>query len=151
MLSAVCQVLMVDFWYIVNVFSTIRELGFSNSLGLVYNKLKIKYRNKLIKQLDLNCGLVKYDVNSYAVQYEVRGKPYKIFLTKTVRRPKDPKVRAFVDGVEITEELYKWLGPYYDFHTHRITPNILGYSKIRIQSPIKNDLIFRDDDEIFLT
>lgn len=153
-LCKTCRTLSDDFWYLVNVFSTIRKLGLLNCTELMFAKIKTKYRNKLVKQLNIRCGLVKHDVNSYAVHYEVRGKPYKIFFTKTVRRPKDPKVRAFVcdeTNKEITDELYEWLGPYYDFHCKRITPKILGYSKIKVKSPIKNDLIFRENDEIFLT
>lgn len=104
------------------------------------NKIKDKIYNYFY-------GVKLENFDMYSVTYYYKGYKYKILLHKRINLG----ILTILDhnNNDITEHLERYIGPNNDFHTIRLTPRNLGYSKLKI---VVNDDVkefYHDDLIIF--
>jgi len=103
-----------------------KEIGIKGTFDVI----KYKTRRSLMEYLEVDTGVEnRTGTTEYVVSYESKGRKYNILLNKKCRRPINKVVLVVCAEKDVTTEFRKWLGPYYDFHGYKITPQQLGYEE----------------------
>lgn len=107
----------------------------------MYNWIWAFLTNKLAQYL------IEMHHNYYIIHYPLGVKWYKAVIPRN--RGPSPFIDSITDenGNDIKEEVYKFLGPCFDFHMGEITPKIMGYSKITIKT-LSKSYIFNENEII---
>ena len=104
---------------------------------LINKKLKIKYRNKIIK----------IQKNKYLLEYTFSDQTYLLLLNKK----SGPKTFMQViddNNNDVTNLINKFAGPGCDFHNSQITPAILGCCELTFNLTNGNSISFEKNDII---
>lgn len=105
-----------------------------------YDKIYEKYVLYLKKPSIVNS-------NTYEIEYYLNDRLYKIQMKNS--RPSNKELTILnEEGRDITEEFISYIGPMYDFHGRKYTPNDLGYKKIIILDDDLNENIYYENDTI---
>lgn len=82
--------------------------------------------------------------NQYVITYTLNNeRSYNIPLTKSTRRPRNRLMMAWTsDGEDVTDTLEQWYGPYYDFHAQPVTPEMMGFDTLHVQTLDNEELTF---------
>lgn len=79
----------------------------------------------------------------YTVTYTLNNnRTFRIPLERRDRRPRNQVVRVTGDGEDITDLFFEWYGPYYDFHLRDVTPDMMGYEHVTVDTLDGNTYTF---------
>ena len=93
----------------------------------------------------LNNSVKKIGKNMYEVSYVVNGKFYKMIVSPT-RGPVQILQVTDQDNNDITDEILSYVGPRYDWHNTKFTPNFWGYKSLTFQMHDGNEVFINKDD-----
>jgi len=97
-----------------------------SKISYIPSVLYIKYLRPLVEKL-----AYKEDTpNKTSLTYYSNGKKYKVIFSKEFSIPL--VFKAFSNKIDVTEELLSYLGPCYDFHNQRYSPEMLNMSNLTI-------------------
>lgn len=70
----------------------------------------------------------------YIIHYPLGVRWYKAVIPR--HRGPSPPIDTIInqDGEDVKDEVYKYVGPSFDFHSQKITPRLMGYSKLTINT-----------------
>lgn len=92
--------------------------------------------------------LIEIHNDHYIIHYPYNTKWYKII----VKRDRGPQMIDSIhndSGLEITDEMSEYMGPYFNAHTRiAVTPQILGYKQVKIINYDGDEKVFSDNDII---
>lgn len=106
-------------------------------------------RPRVLKVFDIQMGVYPVpQTKNYVIRFQDQNNDFNVLLTRKERRPRN-KIRNVLSGQEdITEEIMKWYGPYYDWFGVEMTPFKLGYNKLYFILKDSNILEFNENDII---
>lgn len=126
-------------------------------IDIFYNPEKVVKIVKGIITNRISRYFVEIDKDSYTVHYPYGVRWYRIRIPK-ITGP-SPMITRIVDlseedtekeGIDITEHIKPLLGPSHNFHNQPVSPEDLGYKKIRFEFALDDDKTFVNDDTIVI-
>ena len=80
----------------------------------------------------MNTAVRKIDRKTYEVTYVVDGKMYKM-LVKPKRGPAPILQVSDDDENDVTDQILPYMGPQYDWHGHKFTPEFFGHKSLTFE------------------
>lgn len=93
----------------------------------------------------LNNSVKKIGKNMYEVSYVVNGKFYKMIVSPT-RGPAQILQVTDQDNNDVTDDILSYVGPRYDWHNTKFSPNFWGYTSLTFQMHDGNEVFINKDD-----
>jgi|TARA_B110000259_G_C14034389_1_gene408501 hypothetical protein len=123
----------------------------NNNTRFIYlESLKIVIRAIYLNMVNHYFNYVtKIDKKTYMVTYYIENKLYKI-VVKQKRGPNLINVILNEDDIDITDNVFPYLGPNYDFHGSKISPSFFNEKIIKFKLKDKDDLVYYENDCIKL-
>lgn len=102
---------------------------YKKTCSIIFTMIKDDCKNYFYKLFSKKNYTKKLDKKNYEVSYNINDKHYK-FIVSHSSRPHNLSHINNEKGEDITNLLLPYLGPEYNWHNTKLTPNFFGYSKL---------------------
>jgi len=123
-------------------------LSIGGKVCKVIRKNRLKWTRQMITN-QLSIWLIEIKPRHYIIHYPFGVNWYKIIV---VRHRGPCKIDTVTDhnGMDVTKDIFAYMGPGHNFHEMRVTPTLLGYKKLVFTFINTETKTFIDTEQIIL-
>jgi hypothetical protein len=119
-----------------------------NNIRIAWISLKMVLHTLYIAFLQyMNNSTVKLDRKTYQVSYVINGKLY-VMVVVPKRGPTPVLQISDDDQNDVTEQVLPYMGPQYDWHGTRLTPQFFGHKTLTFELSDGTEHTYEGDDHV---
>jgi predicted transport protein len=122
------------------------SIKYKNRSMIIWISIKLLMESLYISLLQyLNKSLVQIDRNTYVLTYLINGNLYKHMLK--IRRGPKPVLQIIDEkSYDVTEVIFPYLGPSYNWHGNELTPSTFGYKTLTFELSDGTEKVYNEKE-----